>query len=259
MKRDHCTKSVIPHRLLVPIITVSLVLGLAGCATTTGVRSDNEVSSVYQELQTALATGECDLARQHLAVLEAGDPENSDLPRTYLDVAYGCLQAGEHSVSGEVSEAFLQRYTDHGSRDYAQYLYALSAYGEWKTNSRDLQPAEREALAREAFSRFQTLVRNSADTDYRDDVRPAVVELREGLARAELELIRTKLETGAYEGVIARANYLLRYYGSTESAPYAAGALVTAYRARDENALARKALTQLEAKWPEHPVLRTLE
>lgn len=230
---------------------------IAGCATP-GQRAPDAETSAYRAVTEAVARDDCTAARSALTAMEARHADSRRMPDAYLEVAYGCLRVGEFDAAENLVVTFLERFPGHPSEEYGRYLNALVAYARWRALPPESPGSRSAAEARKAFGRFRVLLINHPDTAYASDVRPLLVDLRSGLARAEVDTIRDDLAANRYDAVISRARYVLTYYGNTDSAPYALAALVSVHRARGEVAEARRLLQQLESDWPDHPVLEAL-
>jgi outer membrane protein assembly factor BamD len=230
---------------------------LAGCAAP-GVRPGEDDAAAYRAVSEAMAASDCAAARQALAAMQSQFPNSPRLPDAGLETAYTCLSAGELADAETLVIAYLEANPGHPSEEYARYLHALLAYVHWKELPADTPSVRVAAQARQTFGRIRVLMGQYPGTAYASDVRMMLMDLREGLARVELDAIAGDLEAGRHEAVISRANYLLNHYAATESAPFALAALITAHRARGEESAARTYLYRLETDWPEHPVLQTL-
>jgi outer membrane protein assembly factor BamD len=239
--------------------SVALLLAalLAGCATP-GAREPHTEERAYRAVTEAVAREDCPAARDATREMEAAYPDSRRLPDAYLEASYVCLRMGEFEAAEMLAVSFLERFPGHPAEDYGRYLNALTAYAHWRSLPPGTPVARSAAEARKAFARFRVLMINHPDTGYAPDVRPILVDLREGLAKIELDAIRGDLTAQRHAAVIPRARYLLTYYRQTESAPYALAALVSAHRAQGDTAAANRTLQQLESDWPGHPVLQNL-
>ncbi|WP_269208103.1 outer membrane protein assembly factor BamD [Thioalkalivibrio sulfidiphilus] len=231
---------------------------LAGCATQ-GVRPGDDDAAAYRAVSEAVAASDCGAARQALQTMQAQFPNSPRLPDARLETAYACLSGGDLAEAEELVITYLEQSPGHASEEYGRYLHALVAYARWKELPADTPAVRSAAQARQAFGRIRVLVGRYPQTAYASDLRMMLTDLREGLARLELEAIATDLQAGRHQAVISRANYVLNHYAATESAPFALAALINAHRARGEEAAARTHLYRLESDWPGHPVLQTLQ
>lgn len=240
-----------------PVVGLLFAVLLAGCATP-GDRAPGSEELAYREVVDAVSRDDCDGAREAMEALEAASPGSRRVPDAYLEATYACLRAGELDTAELLAVSYLEQFPGHPAEDYGRYLNALTAYARWRSLPAGTPPARAAAEARKAFGRFRVLMANHPGTAYASDVRPLLMDLREGLARIELDMIREHLTDGRHDAVIARARYLLTHYGNTESAPYAMAALADAHRARGETGDARRVQQQLESDWPGHPALETM-
>jgi outer membrane protein assembly factor BamD len=245
-------------RLLCALLFALLATALAGCATP-GTPAPDTDTAAYQQVTAAVARGDCAGAQGAVQAMESAHPGSIRLADAYLEAGYACLRSGELEATEALVSGFRERFPGHRSADYAHYLHALSAYARWRGLPPGTPGARSSEAAREAFGRFRALLIAYPDTAYAADVRPLLLDLREGLARVELDAMRADLDARRHEAVIPRGRYLLTHYGNTESAPYALAALVQAHLARGEEDEARRLRQQLESDWPDHPALRSLE
>ena len=254
-----CIQRMLPGiRLRVPATMLLLAALLAGCATP-GVRAPETDAAAYREVTDAVVRNDCAGAQRALEAMQAAYPESARLPDAYLESAYTCLRGGDLDATESLISGYLDRFPGHRAEDYAQYLDALTAYARWRRLPPDTPGARIAELAREVFDGFRRLLTAHPQTVYAVDARPVLMDLREGLARVELDVVREDLEARRHDAVIPRARYLLTHYGNTESAPYALAALVKAHRAMGETDQARRLQQQLESDWPDHPALETLK
>lgn len=240
------------------IAALLLVATLAGCATP-GTRPAQDEGAAHLAVSEAVSRSDCGAARDAVGAMAQAFPGAQRLTDARLEAAYACLRSGDIPSAEALSSGFTEHHPGHPSADYGRYLHGLAAYAAWKRLPPTAPVEVREGYVRDAFGRFRNLMLEHPDTQYGDDVRPLLMDLREGLARIELEAIRRDLDAGRHDAVIPRARYVVSHYGNTESAPYALAALVSAHRARNEDPAARTILMRLESDWPDHPVLQTLQ
>lgn len=240
------------------LLALLMSVFLAGCAAP-GVRPGDDDAAAYRAVAEAMAANDCGAARQALQAMQGQFPNSPRLPDARLETAYTCLAAGELAEAEELVIAYLETNAGHASEEYGRYLHALVAYARWKELPPETPSVRVAAQARQTFGRIRVLMGQYPGTAYASDVRMMLMDLREGLARVELDAIAGDLAAGRHEAVISRANYVLNHYANTESAPFALAALITAHRARGEVSTARTYLFRLETEWPDHPVLQTLD
>ncbi len=208
------------HRML----TVFLLLAwLGGCATTGTIPGD--ARSAYGVVSDAVVRGDCEAAADATNALAQHFPDSPSLGNARLETASTCMASREPERAREQSGKFINEAPSHPRLDRAYHLYAIAGYQRWKGNH-ETASGTSELLAdietaREVVGDFREFVTRFPDSEYREEVLPYLVDLREGLARSELQVARNLFEAGEFGQAAARAAYVGEHFEDTESAPSA--------------------------------------
>ncbi|MCG5494351.1 outer membrane protein assembly factor BamD [Ectothiorhodospira variabilis] len=230
-------KSSLPNLFLPLVALLVMSLVLTGCASVPR-GEPGEVD--YSPLERALNEQDCEAANQALEGLADHQAARAAvMADARLEVAYLCLSDGAFDAAWEQSMAFLRAFGDHPHADYGYYLAGLSRFAAWQALHEGGQvpdPDQDSAAAREAFALFRDLVRQFPESGYRDEVAPHLMELREGLAQAELRIARARFEQGDHQQAMARAEYVNEHFRATRAQGQALLLMADVLEARGDEA-----------------------
>ena len=111
------------------------------------------------------------------------------------------------------------------------------------------------AYAREAFKYFSTLVQRFPDSKYRNNALQRMDELRNEMARYELQAVKAKLAQGDKEGALKRAKYISEQYSNTPAATEALDLVADASAVVTAPMLAEPTLEVMPAAEPVAPAM----
>jgi outer membrane protein assembly factor BamD len=211
-------------RSLNRVLTVFFLLAwLAGCATTGTVPGG--ARSADGAVSDAVVRGDCEAAAEATNALAQRFPDSPSLGNARLETASICIASQEPQRAREQSGKLLTEAPSHPRLDQAYHLYAIAGYQLWK-GDHGMASGTPELLAdietaRGVIGDFREFVTRFPDSEYREEVLPYLVDLREGLARSELQVARNLFEVGDYGQAAARAAYVGEHYADTGSAPNA--------------------------------------
>lgn len=211
-------------RSLTRILTVFFLLAwLAGCATTGTIPGD--ARSASSAVSEAVGRGDCEAAAEATNVLAQRFPDGPSLGNARLETASICMASREPQRAREQSGKLITEAPSHPRLDHAYHLHAIAGYQLWK-GDHGMASGTPELLAdietaRAVIGDFREFVTRFPDSEYRAEVLPYLVDLREGLARSELQVARNLFEAGDYGHAAARAAYVGEHFEDTESAPMA--------------------------------------
>jgi len=211
-------------RSLNRILTVFFLLAwLAGCATTGTVPGD--ARSAYGAVSDAVVRGDCEAAADATNALAQRFPDSPSLGNARLEAASTCMASQEPARAREQSGKLITEAPAHPRLDHAYHLHAIAGYQLWK-GDHGVASGTSELIAdietaRAVIGDFREFVTRFPDSEYREDVLPYLVDLREGLARSELQVAQNLFEAGEFGPAAARAAYVGEHFEDTGSAPNA--------------------------------------
>ena len=206
------------------ILTVLfLLVWLAGCATTGTLSGD--ARSAYGAVSEAVVRGDCEAAAEATNALAQRFPDSPSLGNARLETASACMASREPERAREQSGKLITEAPSHPRLDHAYHLHAIAGYHLWK-GDHGMASGTPELLAdietaRAVIGDFREFVTRFPDSEYREEVLPYLVDLRDGLARSELQVARNLFEAGEYGQAAARAAYVGEHFEDTGSAPNA--------------------------------------
>jgi outer membrane assembly lipoprotein YfiO len=204
------------------VLTVLFLLAwLAGCATTGTIPGD--ARSRYGAVSEAVIRGDCEAAAEATNALAQRFPDSPSLGDARLETASTCVASQEPERAREQTGKLITEAPSHPQLDHAYHLHAIAGYQLWKDDhGRSSETPARLAdveTARAVIGDFREFVTRFPDSEYRAEVLPYLVDLREGLARSELQVARNLFEAGDYGQAAARAAYVGEQFEDTGSAP----------------------------------------
>ncbi|MEX1081961.1 MAG: outer membrane protein assembly factor BamD [Halofilum sp. (in: g-proteobacteria)] len=232
---------------------------LAGCAHQRDPTAGWSAQRLYDEAKQSMERADFQQAIEYFETLEARYPFGDLALQAQLDIAYSYYRYGENASAIAAADRFIKLHPTHEGAAYAHYLRGLVRYNQgnnllghfFPRNMANMDPS----LLRQAFSDFQTVVREHPQSRYVDDARQRLVYLRNELAQHELNVARFYFDRSAYAAALNRVDYLLSHYDRAASVPDALALKIDAYRALDMPDLAEDARRVLARNWPEHSAL----
>ncbi|MCG5500147.1 outer membrane protein assembly factor BamD, partial [Ectothiorhodospira lacustris] len=209
-------------------------------------------------LTRALADRDCPAARDAVEGLARHGQAGGVTAQARLETAFLCLVSDAPVPAFEQSHRFIQDFPSHPDLDYGFYLRAMARYGSWKALHAEGAPApdarQDTALAREAFILFRELVQRFPDSRYRDEVAGYLMDLREGMAAAEVRQARLQLAQGNARQALARAEYVHEHFATTQALADALSLMVEAHRILGHDDAADRARRRLEIRFPDRAI-----
>lgn len=244
------------------ILASALIMTLLwGCAAT---QDPNKwpAEKFFTEAKEALDNSDYQTAIKYFEDLEIYHPFSPYTQQAQLEVAYTYYKYGEPDSSIAATERYIKLYPRSKNVDYAYYLRGLVAF-ERGTSGIDLafnldtsnrQP--RTSIS--AYSYFEELIRRFPNSQYADDAKQRMIDLRNKLAKYELHVARYYLRRGANLSAAKRAKYTLETYPQTPIIPDALALLTEAYIKLGVDDLANSSLQVLRLNYPDHAAIKKL-
>ena len=253
--------------LRLPIILLSLLLILGGCASTATDPDDPtsgmNAAEIYKEAKTNLLDGNYETAIQFYEKLESRFPYGNYATRAQMEVAYAYYKFDEPEPAILAAERFIKLHPNHPNVDYLYYLRGLASFGITKSAVAETfgqDQTERDPKSsRRSFQFFSELVKKFPKSRYARDAVQRMTHLRNGLAQYEVHVAKFYFERDAYVAAANRGKYVVENYQRTPAVADALALMVKSYRKMDMPELARDALRVLEVNHPEYPELAQLK
>ncbi len=208
-------------RSLFALLLFTLLSGCATLAPQTARQANQSAEQYYNEARKAQAGGDHAGAIQAFAELENRHPLSPYARLAPLETAYARYKLAQYDAAAAAADRFIATYPDHAHLDYAYYLKGLihSAQG---TDNPGASPGQQRIVdsehARDAFRSFSTLVQRFPDSGYRNNALQRMSQLRNLLARQELETVKSRIEQGEYGAAVRHAKYIAEQYPETPAA-----------------------------------------
>jgi len=233
--------------IFVKIFSICLFcLFLQGCETLKGLTSETSKSSettdeysewgaekFYSEAKSAMDKENYQKAIQLYETLESRYPFGEYAAQTQLDIAYAYYKNEDSESALAAVERFIKINPRNPHIDYAYYLKGLVNYTRNITFLSRFIPTDGTqrdpGTAKQAYADFLELVRRFPRSQYLPDAQQRMLDLRNHLARYELNVARFYLKRGAYMAAVNRATIVVKDYQRTPAVPYALNVMIEAY------------------------------
>jgi outer membrane protein assembly factor BamD len=257
-------------RILTPLV-LSLVFTLSGCSWMGF--GDEDVNIVESEtagftesqfndaIEANINSGNWPKAIQNLQALESRFPFGQYAETAQMNLIYAYYRSGDYQAAIAASDRFTRLHPQHRNADYILYMKGLSTYSEsgsfmgsflpTDTTKRDPGPA------RESFAAFNQLLVRYPDSQYAADARKRMINLRNHLARYEINVANYYFNRGAYIAALNRGQYVVKNYQRTPAVPDGLAVSAQAYYLLGMQDLASDNATVLATNYPDHPALNS--
>lgn len=238
---------------LTALLLATLLLG--GCATTDLDPSKWEASRFYNEAKEALDDGDYQTAIKRYEDLEIHHPFSPYTQQAQLEVAYAYYRFDEADSAIAAADRYIKLYPRADNVDYAYYLRGLVSFERGLASldlALGLDITKREPKsARTAFNYFEELLKRYPNSQYSEDAKLRMVDLRNRLAAYEVHVAGYYMRRGAYLSAANRCKNVLEFYPQTPATPDALVIMVQAYRQLGIDDLAAGAMKVLELNYPD--------
>ena len=225
------------------------------------------VEEIYEKAHTAMSSGSWDRAETNFRQLIAQYPYGAYTEQALMETAYAQYKSGKMEDAISTIDRFIRTNPTQSNNPYMYYLRGLANSGRdaiflqkvWKLDAsrRDL------VTPKQAYSDFSLLAERYPDSRYAADARDRMVQLRNLMARHEIDTALYYLRRQAWVSAAARGRYVLETYPQSEYQNDAIAVLAEAYTQLGNETLAadaRRVLVQndpehawLAGNWPDYP------
>jgi outer membrane protein assembly factor BamD len=245
-------------------ILVSLIaLFLTGC-TTLPTPSDEfkgqTAQQIFEDGDRMLANKSYHDAIKQFEALDALYPFASYEEQAQLNLIYAYYQTEDFVSSATTAQRFIRMYPRSEHVDYAYFMKGMAHYEVnrgFASKYFNLDLAQRDlSNAEQAFKDFGDLIRYYPTSAFVPNAQARMINLRNLLARHEVEVATYYYNKNAYLAAANRANYVVEHYQTTPSVIPALGIMIDSYRNLGMDNLADQTLAILKYNYPDSDVCK---
>ena len=214
------------------------------------------VEEIYEKAHVSMAGANWARAEATFRQLIAQYPYGDYTEQALMETAYAQYKAGKMEDAISTIDRFIRTYPTQRNIPYMYYLRGLANSGRdeiflqqvWR-----LDPSRRDLVTiKQAYNDFSLLAERYPDTRYAADARGRMINLRNLMARHEMDTALYYLRRQAWVSAASRGKYLLETYPQSEYQNDAVAVLAEAYTQLGNQALAADARRVLEQNDPQH-------
>lgn len=243
-------------------LVILLSLFILGCSSNDelpDIAADTGEQQMYEEAQRSLRNKNYSLAVRALQMLESRYPFGKYAEQAQLELIYAHYGAFEHEAAVEAADRFIRLHPQHPNVDYAYYMKGLAAYTAGEDIFARFLPTD-ETLrdtshAKEAFAEFAQLLARFPDSPYAADAKARMVNLRNLLARHEINVANYYFRRGAYMAATNRGRYVVENFQRTPAVADGLAVMAQGYILLGLDDLALDSIDTLALNYPNHPSL----
>ena len=246
-----------------------LALAIAGCSSSGsqrdgsgrgGEQREQTAEQMYNQAQRQMERRDYSGAAETLENLQARYPFGPYFKQAQLDLINTYFQQEEMGSAIAAADRFIRLNPRDEHVPYAIYMRGrsnLERGNDLLTRTFGIDRRVRDpSPLREAMNDFMRVAENYPDSEYANDSRERVGQLRRDLAYHEMHVTRWYMSRGAYVAAANRAMGVVENFQGTPQVQEALGVLVDAYSALELDDLRRDVLRIIEENYPDHPSLR---
>ncbi len=231
---------------------------VAGCASDPD-RPEMSEREIYEAAQGYLKSKNFSLAVENLQLLESRYPFGPYAEQAQLEIIYGYYRGGDNEAAVAAADRFIRLHPQHPKVDYAYYMRGLANYTEGEGFLERFIPTDMTqrdpGSTIKSFDDFRQLLQRFPDSEYAPDAKARMVQLRNRLARYEINVANYYFKRKAYLAAANRGRYVIENLPQTPAIPDALAVMVQAYLLLGMNDLADQSLMVLRKNYPKHPSL----
>jgi len=231
---------------------------VAGCASGPD-RPEMSEREIYEAAQGYLKSKNFSLAVDNLQLLESRYPFGPYAEQAQLEIIYAYYRGGDNEAAVAAADRFVRLHPQHPKVDYAYYMRGLANYTEGEGFLERFIPTDMTqrdpGSTIQSFDDFRQLLQRFPDSEYAPDAKARMVQLRNRLARYEINVANYYFKRKAYLAAANRGRYVIENLPQTPAIPDALAVMVQAYLLLEMNDLADQSLMVLRKNYPNHPSL----
>jgi outer membrane protein assembly factor BamD len=246
-------------KAVVKVFTVLFITVLvAGCAGKPD-RPDLSEREIYETAQGYLKSKNFALAVDNLQLLESRYPFGPYAEQAQLEIIYANYRRGDNDSAVAAANRFIRLHPRHEKVDYAYYMRGLANYTDGEGFLERFIPTDMTqrdpGSTIQSFDDFRQLLQRFPESEYADDAKARMIQLRNRLARYEINVANYYFKRKAYLAAANRGRYVIENLPQTPATPDALAVMVQAYLLLGIEDLAEQSLTVLRKNFPDHPSL----
>ncbi|MDF1691189.1 MAG: outer membrane protein assembly factor BamD [Zhongshania sp.] len=231
---------------------------VVGCASDPD-RPEFSEREIYEAAQGYLKSKNFSLAVENLQLLESRYPFGPYAEQAQLEIIYGYYRGGDNEAAVAAADRFVRLHPQHPKVDYAYYMRGLANYTDGEGFLERFIPTDMTqrdpGSTIKSFDDFRQLLQRFPDSEYAPDAKARMVQLRNRLARYEINVANYYFKRKAYLAAANRGRYVIENLPQTPAIPDALAVMVQAYLLLGMNDLADQSLMVLRKNYPNHPSL----
>ncbi|WP_373081902.1 outer membrane protein assembly factor BamD [Zhongshania sp.] len=231
---------------------------VTGCASGPD-RPEMSEREIYEAAQGYLKSKNFSLAVDNLQLLESRYPFGPYAEQAQLEIIYAYYRGGDNEAAVSAADRFIRLHPQHPKVDYAYYMRGLANYTEGEGFLERFIPTDMTqrdpGSTIQSFDDFRQLLQRFPDSEYAPDAKARMVQLRNRLARYEINVANYYFKRKAYLAAANRGRYVIENLPQTPAIPDALAVMVQAYLLLEMNDLADQSLMVLRKNYPNHPSL----
>ena len=240
------------------VVLLFITVLIAACAGEQD-RPDLSEREIYETAQGYLKSKNFALAVDNLQLLESRYPFGPYAEQAQLEIIYAHYRRGDNEAAVAAADRFIRLHPQHQKVDYAYYMRGLANYTDGEgflerfitTDMTQRDPGS----TIQSFDDFRQLLQRFPDSEYADDAKARMIQLRNRLARYEINVANYYFKRKAYLAATNRGRYVIENLPQTPAIPDALAVMVQAYLLLGMNDLADQSLSVLRKNFPDHPSL----
>lgn len=244
------------RRFVLPVLSLVLVLTLAGCGSFADPTKDWTAEQLYNEAKDRMEGNNWDDAIKLLETLQGRYPYGRYAEQAQLEIAYAQYKHEEPALALAACDRFIRQYPTHPNVDYAYYLKGvINFHGErslmnWLIGSDDDLHDRDVKATRESYEAFREVVQRFPNSRYADDARAHMVYQFDVMARYEASVAEFYYRHAAYVAAVNRAKYTLENFPRTSATEDALGIQAMSYKKMGMKQLADDTVRILSRNFP---------
>ena len=213
----------------------------------------------YDKIQSNLKSRNWQVAISNLQLLESQFPFGKYAEQSQLELIYAQYMSSDYDSTIASAERFIRLHPQHPNVDYAIYVKGLSEInqsGRLFDGLFDLDTSTRDVgTAREAFATLGQLIAKYPNSPYAPDARQRLINLRNLLARSEINVANYYFTRDALVAAANRGQFVVENFQQSPAVADGLAVMAQAYHMMGKKELADNAVNVLATNFPDYPQL----
>ena len=255
---------------------IVLALGISGALLLTGCASDKSIEDtgyskvplknrqgdklksadaarLYDSARDFLMHGQPEQALPLYSEVTARFPFTPYAPQSELESVAAHYEAGDFDQATDAADRFIKQHPRNRHIDYVYYMRGVSNYAQNQQSLISANPDRRNvAYLKQAFNDFSLLVNNYPDSVYAKDAQLHMIDIRNRVARFDLDIAEYYLMRRAYVASSRRAEQVVEDYQGASAVPRALEIMEISYAKLNQPDLAEDSRAILQASYPNY-------